>query len=231
MVGVGLDQQAGLAGHAAVGQHTVKIRRPGGEVGGHKQLATVRHVVLQNRRLGIGQVCARRVDKHGTHVRRDAAGGGQVQRGHGHTGVGQRVGKVVGQRGLAVAGQLVQLVGRRAGDLGDAGGQGVLGLEAVVGRAGGVVALQVHLVHVVVGEHVAVVAADQHNAAHRRAVILLGERRVEHGVALLPAEMAALARVAVQQAGNVRVLLPALGQIVGRHIGVQLMEQVLGGVT
>ena len=68
-------------------------------------------------------------------------------------------------------------------------------------------------------------------AARRRAVILLGERRVEHGVALLPAEMAALARVAVQQAGYVRVLLPALVQIVGRHFGAQLVVLVLGGVT
>ena len=119
-----------------------------------------------------------------------------------------------------MAGQLIQLVSLGAGDLGDAGGDGVFCLKAVVCRAGGVVAFKVHLIHVIVGKDGVVFPADQHDTAGGGTVILLGKGRVKHRIPLLPAKVAALTRIAVKQAGDVGVLLSALGQIVGGYIGV-----------
>ena len=144
----------------------------------------------------------------------------------GHTGVGQRVGKIGFQRQFAVAGQLVELIGRGAADLGQGACQGVFGFKGVLLAAAGVVVLNVQLVHIVVAHHTVVIAAAQNDRAGGRAVVLLGKGRVQHWVALLPAEVAALVGIAVQQAGDVGILLPGLGQVVGGDIAVQLVQKI-----
>ena len=125
-----------------------------------------------------------------------------------------------------MAGQLVELIGRGAADLGQGACQGVFGFKGVLLAAAGVVVFNVQLVHIVVAHHTVVIAAAQNDRAGGRAVVLLGKGRVQHRVALLPAEVAALVGIAVQQAGDVGILLPGLGQVVGGDIAVQLVQQI-----
>ena len=227
--GAGLDQHARLAGHAVFLQQRVQHGRFDQEIGGHEQAAAVCKVAAQRFDIGGAKVGLRRVEDEGGGVLRHGAGR-QVEFLHRDARIGQRLGEIGAEGGLAMAGQLINDIGGLPRDLGDAGREGVFGGKAHAERAGRVVACIVVFIEVGGINDGVFVAADQDDAAAGRVlrVVLCGKGRVDGRVALLPAEAAALPGVAVKQVGDVLVLAAGLGQIVGRDVLAEAVQHVPG---
>ena len=237
MTAVPLHHQTLRAGKAKLCQQGIQIGGAVVAVSGDQQFAAPAQVAAQVAHLvhqcpGGSKILHGVVDDEQVTVFRDAVRE-HIQPGESQVLVFQCTGQGIRQRLLPVVGGVVGVMFFPAGQAVDGRGDLVF---PVKGHAGstceGIVAV-VFFVEVRGIQHRAVFAADQNEASigHICGPILGGKGRVEGRVFPLPAQVAALRRVVIQQLGDDDILVARLRQIINFNVLGQIFDHLNGVVA